>query len=171
MRIFVLTLICFGLVQSALLAQENPFLRIDTKRNFFNQKVEILDGPKPLSKQEVTQLLADEPEALMIYQKALRRQTITTVVSVFEIGLFVGSTYLVFAPQQQSSTVSNLFWPIMLGTVVSGIASGVLRRDVRNLTREAVDIYNFGNQTGPPVYFQENRIDQPIFSFKIPLNK
>lgn len=169
MRVKVLGVILLVLTQAVLIAQENPFLRVETKRNFFNQKVEILDGPRSLSKQEVTVLLSEDPDALTIYQKSLRRNTINSMLAAMELGLFVGTAYLVFAPQQQSSTISNLFWPFTIGTLAVGIASGIYRRDVRNLTREAVDLYNFGNQKGPPVYFKENRIDQPIFSFKIPI--
>jgi hypothetical protein len=169
MRTTVLGFLLVILLPSGLYAQENPFLRIETKRNFFNQKVEILDGPRSLRKEEVTILLAEDPDALAIYQKSLRRNTLNSVFAATELGLFVGTTYLVFAPRQQSSTVSNLFWPFTIGTLAVGIASGIFRRDVRNLTREAVDLYNFGNQNGPPVYFQENRIDQPIFSFKVPI--
>jgi hypothetical protein len=143
---------------------------MESKRNFFNQKIDILEGPKVLNKQEVTLMLSSDPESLALYQKSLRRQTISNVLSGLELGLFVGSSYLVFAPQQQSSTISNLYWPMLIGTLATGIVSGIFRRDVRNLTRESIDLFNFGNQTGPPVYFQENRIDQPFFTFNIPLS-
>lgn len=169
MRKTFLGLFLIILTQSTLQAQETPFLRVETKRNFFNQKVEVLDGPRSLRKNEVTILLAEDPDALAIYQKSLKRTTISSMLAATELGLFVGTAYLVFAPQQQSSTISNLFWPFTIGTLVVGIASGIYRRDVRNLTREAVDLYNFGNQNGPPVYFQDNRIDQPIFSYKFPI--
>lgn len=169
MREVVLGVILLVLTQTILFAQETPFLRVETKRNFFNQKVQVLDGPKSLSKGEVTILLSEDPDALSVYQKSLRRNTINSVLAGMEMGLLVGTAYLVIAPQQQSSSLSNLFWPFTIGTLVVGIASGIYRRDVRNLTREAVDLYNFGNQNGPPVYFKENRIDQTLFSFKIPI--
>lgn len=169
MKELILVIILLFLAQTVLIAQENPFLRVETKRNFFNQKVEVLDGPRSLSKREVTILLSEDPDALTLYQKSLRRNTINSMLAGLELGLLVGTAYLVIAPQQQSSTLSNLFWPFTIGTLVVGIASGIYRRDVRNLTREAVDLYNFGNQTGPPVYFKENRIDQTLFSFKIPI--
>lgn len=169
MKEVVLLVILLFWGQTLIFAQETPFLRVETKRNFFNQKVEVLDGPRSLSKEEVTLLLSEDSDALAMYQKSLRRNTINSMLAAMELGLFVGTAYLVFAPQQQSSTISNLFWPFTIGTLVVGIASGVYRRDVRNLTREAVDLYNFGNQSGPPVYFKENRIDQPIFNFKIPI--
>ncbi len=162
-------LFLFLFIQTNLQAQENPLLRVETKRNFFNQKVEVLDGPRSLRKDEVTILLSEDPDALGLYQKSLRRNTINSVLSTLELGLYVGTAYLVFAPQQQSSTISNLFWPFTIGSLVMGIASGIYRRDVRNLTHEAIDVYNFGNQQGPPVYFKENRVDQQLFSFKIPI--
>lgn len=170
MRKLILGVLLGVLFQSTVLAQESPFLRIETKRNILTQKVEIFEGSKPLGKQDVMLLLAEDPEALALYQKSIRRQKINVALSVLNVGLFAGSTYLVLSPQNQSSTFGNLFWPITIGTLGVGIVSGILSGDVRNLTREAVDLYNFGNQGGPPVYFQENRIDQPIFSFKIPLS-
>lgn len=169
MREVVLGAILLVLTQTVLIAQETQFLRVETKLNFFNQKVEVLDGPRSLSKEEVTILLSEDPDALSVYQKSLRRNTINSVLAGMEMGLLVGTAYLVIAPQQQSSSLSNLFWPFTIGTLVVGIASGIYRRDVRNLTREAVDLYNFGNQNGPPVYFNENRVDQPVFNFKIPI--
>lgn len=169
MREVVLGAILLVLTQTVLVAQETQFLRVETKLNFFNQKVEVLDGPRSLSKEEVTILLSEDPDALSVYQKSLRRNTINSVLAGMEMGLLVGTAYLVIAPQQQSSSLSNLFWPFTIGTLVVGIASGIYRRDVRNLTREAVDLYNFGNQNGPPVYFNENRVDQPVFNFKIPI--
>jgi len=169
MRKVIFVILLIVLIQNVSTAQENPFLRVESKRNFFNQKIEVLDGPKVLRKEEVTILLSNDPESLALYQKSLRRQTISNALSGLELGLFVGSTYLVFAPRQQSSTISNLYWPLFLGTLATGIASGIFRREVRNLTRESIDLFNFGNQNGPPVYFQENRVDQPIFSFNIPI--
>lgn len=169
MRKVILGILLTVFIQHFSTAQENPFLRIETKRNFFNQKIQVLDGPKVLRKEEVTILLSSDPEALALYQKSLRRHTISNALSGLELGLFAGSTFLVFAPRQQSSTISNLYWPLLIGTIATGVVSSIFRRDVRNLTRESIDIFNFGNQTGPPVYFQDNRVDQPIFSFNIPL--
>lgn len=165
----MLSLVILIAISSDLIAQENPFLRVEMNRNFFSQKLIVLEGPKPLSKQEVMTIMASDPEALATYQQAQRKHTISVALSVVEAGLFVGTMVFIFAPQQQSSTMSNLFWPLSIGTVVVGIVTGVYRRSAGNLTREAVDLYNFGSQSGPPVYFEDNRIDQPIFSFRIPL--
>jgi len=46
------------------------------------------------------------------------------------------------------------------------ISSGIFNRSARNIAREAVDSYNFGRKD-QPVYFEENRIDQPLFSHVI----
>lgn len=169
MKKIALCLIILIAISSDLKAQQNPFLTVETKRNFFSQKLIVLDGPKPLRKEEVMTVLASDPEALARYEQALRKQNISVALSVVEVGLFVGTAVYIFSPQQQSSTMSNLFWPITISTVVVGIATGVYRRAADNLTREAVDLYNFGSQNGPPIYFEDNRIDQPIFSFRIPL--
>ncbi|MFN3997960.1 hypothetical protein [Algoriphagus sp.] len=170
MRKITLFLVVILLSLPALNAQENPFLRVEMKRNILGQKIEVLDGPKSLRKEEVTMLLSTDPDALFLYEKARRKQNITTMLSALEVGLFIGSAYFIFAPQPQSSKISNLFWPISIGSIVASIASGAFRREAGNLTREAIDVYNFGNQAGAPVYFQENnRIDQTIFSFRIPI--
>ncbi|MBC6366382.1 hypothetical protein [Algoriphagus sp. AK58] len=165
-HLFVFFLI--GLAWSAS-AQDLPFLRVDVRQNLLTQKIDILDGPRPLSKNEVITILQTNPESLAIYEKAMRKQQINTALAVVDLGLLVGTTVLIFTPQQQSSTLSNLFWPIAIGTAAVGIVSGVFRREARNLTRDAIDTYNFGNKNfSPPVYFEENRMDQPIFSVKIP---
>lgn len=169
MQKIILFLLATLVSHSALNAQENPFLRVEMKRNIFGQKIDVLDGPKSLRKEEVTILLSTDPDALFLYEKARRKQNITSMLTALELGLFVGSAYFIFAPQSQSSRISNLFWPISIGSIVTSIASGAFRREAGNLTREAIDLYNFGNQAGPPVYFQDNRIDQTLFSFKIPL--
>lgn len=169
MKKLTLCLLILVAISSDLLAQENPFLQVETKRNFLGQKLIVLEGPKPLRKEEVMTIMASDPEALARYEQALGKQNISVALSVVEAGLFVGTMVFIFAPQQQSSTMSNLFWPLSIGTAVVGIVTGVYRRSAGNLTREAVDLYNFGNQNGPPVYFKENSVDQPIFSFKIPI--
>jgi len=169
MKKIMLTLVILIAIASDLIAQENPFLQVETKRNFFSQKLIVLEGPKPLRKEEVMTIMASDPEALARYEQAIRKQNISVALSVVEAGLFVGTMVYVISPKQQSTSQSNLFWPITISTLAVGIATGVYRRAAGNLTREAVDLYNFGSQNGPPVYFEDNRIDQPIFSFKIPI--
>jgi hypothetical protein len=53
--------------------------------------------------------------------------------------------------------------PMVITNTAFGILSGVFKRNARNLAREAVDSYNFG-RTDAPVYFEENRVDIPLFS-------
>nr|WP_287938112.1 hypothetical protein [Algoriphagus sp.] len=150
-------------------AQEKPFLRVDVRQNLLTRKIDVLDGPKRLRKSELITLLQSDPEALARYEKALAKQNVNDALSLVDMGLFLGTSVLAVAPRQQSSSLSRLAWPLMIGGFVVGIVSGVYRREARNLTREAIDLYNFGGGTSDPVYFEENRIDQPIFSFKIPI--
>ena len=153
-------------------AQETPLLRVDVRQNLLTQKIDILDGPKMLSQPEVKTILQTNSEALYFYEKSLNKQRINNILSFVDLGLFVGSTVLAFTPQQQSSQVSNLFWPFLVGSLAVGVTSGFFRREARNLAREAVDSYNFGLEptSNPSIYFEENLInEQPIFSFRIPL--
>lgn len=155
-------------------AQETPILRVDVRQNLLTQKIDILDGPKMLSQPEIRTILQINSEALYLYEKSLNKQRINNILSFVDLGLFVSSTVLAFTPKQQSSQVSNLFWPFLVGSLAVGITSGFFRREARNLAREAVDSYNFGlgPTTNPSIYFEENLIrEQPIFSFRIPLKQ
>lgn len=108
-------------------------------------------------------------EKICYRPKKFIHKWVNNVLAGLELGLYVGTIYFVFAPQQQSSTISNLYWPLLIGFSATGVASGIFRRNVRNLTRESVDLFNFGNQSEPPVYFREDRVDQPIFAFSVPI--
>ena len=170
MRTYLLVCAFFlGIITSQ--AQETPILRVDLRQNLLTQKIDILDGPKMLSQPEIRTILQTNSEALYLYEKSLNKQRINNILSFVDLGLFVGTTVLVLTPQQQSSQVSNLFWPFLVGSLAVGITSGFFRREARNLAREAVDSYNFGlTPNRPSLYFEENSIpQQPIFSFHIPI--
>ena len=162
-----LILICYA---SLVQAQEQRLLRVDVRQNLLTQKIDVLDGPRMLSVPEVKTLMQNDPEALSLYEKSRNKHRVDVILSILDLGLMAGTTVLAFAPQQQSSQVSNLFWPSVIATAAVTITAGFFRREARNLSREAIDLYNFGTPDGSPVYFQDNtRIDQPIFSFRIPL--
>ncbi len=165
--ISVLILICYA---SLVQAQEQRLLRVDVRQNLLTQKIDVLDGPRMLSVPEVRTLMQNDPEALSLYEKSRNKQRVNVILSIVDLGLITGATVLAFSPQQQSSQVSNLFWPSVIASAAVTITAGIFRREARNLSREAIDMYNFGNPSGPPVYFQDNnRMDQPIFTYRIPI--
>ena len=147
-----------------LMAQETPFLKLNFRKNFLDQKIDYLDGPKVLSKVEIQTLMTQgTPETADLYRKSVSKQQIANVFSIGAFASVIGTTFYIVSPKQQSSQMSNLTWPLLISSVVFEIGSGIFNRSARNLARETVDSYNFG-RTDQPVYFEENRIDQPLFS-------
>lgn len=159
--------ILFSSMCWSLLAQETPFLKLNIRKNFLDQKIDFLEGPKVLSKVEIQTLMSQaNPETADLYRKSVSKQQIANIFSIGAFASVIGTTVYIVAPQQQSSQMSNLTWPLLISSLAFEIGSGIFNRSARNLAREAVDSYNFG-RTDRPVYFEENRIDQPLFSYKI----
>ena len=106
------------------------------------------------------------PETQDLYRRSMNQNKLNTVFAVGSLATTIGGLAYIIIPRQQSSTASNLTWPILITDLALNILSGVYKRNARNLAREAVDSYNFG-RSDAPVYFEENRIDTPIFSHVI----
>lgn len=104
-----------------------------------------------------------DPETQDLYRRSMNQGKLNSVFAIGGLATTVGTLVYVISPQRQSSTVSNLIWPLVITNTAFGILSGVFKRNARNLAREAVDSYNFG-RTDAPVYFEENRVDVPLFS-------
>lgn len=156
--------ILFLSILEPVLAQDSPFLSLNIRRNFLNQKIDFLDGPKVLTKLEIQTLMAEStPETADLYRRAMAQQRIATIFSFGGLAASVGTVVFVAAPQQQSSQLSNLAWPFLIASVALEIGSGIFNRQARNLARESVDSFNLGG-TSSPVYFEDNRIDVPLFS-------
>jgi hypothetical protein len=149
---------------NAAFCQEIPFLQLNIRENILTQKIDFLEGPKVLSKLEIQQLMASvDPETQDLYRRSVNQGKLNTVFALGGLASTVGGLVLIISPQQQSFTPSNLLIPLLITDVTLTILSGVFKRNARNLAREAVDSYNFG-RTDAPVYFEENRIDVPLFS-------
>lgn len=148
-------------------SQTRPYLQLDIRQNFLTQKIDFLDGPKVLSKAEIESLMAEStPETADLYLRSMAQQRIASIMAIGGLAATIGTTIYVISPQQQSSQTSNLFFPLLISSVALEIGSGIFKRKSRNLAREAVDSYNFG-RSDQPVYFEENRIDIPLFSHVI----
>ncbi|MFT4858526.1 MAG: hypothetical protein ACI8SN_000442 [Algoriphagus sp.] len=149
------------------MAQETPFLKLNIHKNFLNQKIDFLEGPKVLSKMEIQTLMSQAtPETADLYRKSVSTQQIANIFSIGAFASVIGTTVYIVAPHQQSSQMSNLTWPLLISSMAFEIGSGIFNRSARNIARKAVDSYNFGRKD-QPVYFEENRIDQPLFSHVI----
>jgi len=152
---------------NAAFCQETPYLQLNIRDNFLTQKIDFIEGSKVLSKLEIQQLMASvDPETQDLYQRSMNQGKLNSVFAIGGLATTVGTFVYVLSPQQQSTTGSNLIWPLVITNAAFGILSGVFKRNARNLAREAVDSYNFG-RSDAPVYFEENRIDQPLFSYII----
>jgi hypothetical protein len=163
----IILLILFSSICWSLMAQETTFLKLNIHKNFINQKIDFLEGPKILSKVEIQTLMSQvTPETADLYRKSVSKQQIANIFSIGAFASVIGTTVYIVAPQQQSSQMSNLSWPLLISSMAFEISSGIFNRSARNIAREAVDSYNFGRK-GQPVYFEENRIDQPLFSHVI----
>ncbi|MCR9014171.1 hypothetical protein [Aquiflexum gelatinilyticum] len=150
---FALLLVC---LVSEVYGQE-PFLRIDYRQTFLGDRIDILDGPKVLNKEEVYRLMQTQPEAFETYQMALKKQKTGKLLDGGAFLTSMGVIALSFIPPQSASysTRNNLLLPLAIATVGIGIASGFYRRSSRNLTREAVDLYNFSEKKPDPIYFDD----------------
>ncbi len=147
--------------------QEQPYIQLNIRENFLTQKIDFLEGSKVLTKLEIQELMATaNPETQDLYRRSMNQNKLNTVFAVGSLATTIGGLAYIIIPRQQSSSASNLTWPILISDLALNILSGVYKRNARNLAREAVDSYNFG-RSDAPVYFEENRIDTPIFSHVI----
>jgi len=136
---------------------QQPFLRIDYRQTFLGDRIDILDGPKVLNKEEVYRLMQTQPEAFETYQMALKKQKTGKLLDGGAFLTSIGVIALSFIPPQSASysVRNNFFIPLAITTVGIGIASGFYRRSSRNLTREAVDLYNFSEKKPDSIYFDD----------------
>jgi hypothetical protein len=128
-----------------------PYLRMDVRFNFIGEKIDIYDGPNLLDKARIRTLMEEKPEMYADYQKALNKQKISFGLDLTNLVVDLVFVTYVVSPQFQSSTPSNLLIPLVFTNLGLGIASGQIRRRARNLTRHALDSYNFGDRLVPVV--------------------
>lgn len=137
-----------------LIARESisgPYLRMDVRQNFIGEKIDIYDGPNLLDKARIRTLMEEKPELYVDYQKALNKQKVVLGLDLTGLAMSILTlTYLV-APQSQPSTPNNLLIPLVFTSLGLGIVSNQFKRSARNLTRHALDRYNFGDRYVPVV--------------------
>ncbi|MDN3205183.1 hypothetical protein [Algoriphagus sediminis] len=164
MQVKIFRLVFFLLILPMLARAQNP-LQIDVRSNFVSQKIDFIDGNRVLSKADVNRLMSEsDPETFELYRRAMSNQQLGTIFSIAGLGAGLGTVIYGLTPQ--NANAPNLFWPLLIGSIGMEIASGVFRNKAIPLAEEAVDSYNFGLDQGP-VYFEERRIDSPIFSYVI----
>lgn len=146
--------------------QYEPYLTVDYRNNIIGQVIDIYDGPQKLNKAQILDLMSSDTEVFEVYQSALRKQRINLGLDIARTAVFLGSTYYLIVPQPQSSQPSNLYLPLVVSVLGIDIVAGFFRRSARNLTRQAVDLYNFGtpkNQASP--YFDGKIPQTKIFAY------
>lgn len=145
-------------------------LKMKIEGNLIGQKINIYDGPNMLNKAQIRTLMENRPDMYADYEKAIRKQTFANILDVADLGLTLVFTWYFISPQFQSSTPNDILLPLVFTNLGLSIVSGQVRRSARNLTRSALDRYNFGD-TAVPV--SRNSFYQPpianFVSFGIPL--
>lgn len=128
-----------------------PYLRMDVRSNFIGEKIDIYDGPNLLDKARIRTLMEEKPEMYADFQKALNKQKVVFGLDLtgFVVNLLT-LTYIV-SPRSQPSTQNSLLIPLVFTGLGLGIASTQFKRSARNLTRHALDKYNFGDRHVPIV--------------------
>lgn len=138
-----------------------PYLRMDVRFNFIGQKIDIYDGPNRLDKARIRTLMEERPDIYPDYQKALNKQKVSFVLDLTGLSLTLLTTAYVFTTQFQSSTTSNLVIPFVITNLSLNLTSSLLRRSARNLTRHALNKYNFGEKYIPVVKHQSMEFTGP----------
>jgi len=163
-KIILMVLFAFFALHSQ--AQYQPYLTVDYRNNIIGQVIDIYDGPQKLSKVQVLELMESDPDVNDLYRAALRKQRVAFGLDIASTAILIGSTVYIFAPSSQSRP-NNLYLPLVISSLGVGIASGFYRRSARNLTRQAVDMYNFGAPKSQPSHYFEGNIPQTkIFSYR-----
>ena len=141
-----------------------PYLRMDVRFNFIGEKIDIYDGPNLLDKARIRTLMEGRPDMYADYQKALNKQRISFAMDLTGMALNLLTLTYIVSPQFQSSTPSNLLIPLVFTNLGLGIASGQIQRRARNLTRHALDRYNFGDRYVPVARHSSVEFTGPSFT-------
>lgn len=131
-----------------------PYLRMDVRFNFIGEKIDIYDGPNRLDKARIRTLMEERPNMYADYQKALKMQKVSFALDLTGLSLTLLTYAYLFTTQFQSSTPSKLAIPFVITNLGLNLTSSQMRRRARNLTRHALDQYNFGEKYIPVVKHQ-----------------
>ncbi len=166
-RWILLTLILIVSNADWAVAQDRPYLIINYRSNLLGQRLEIYDGEQRLNRTQISTVLQNDPDAYDLYRRALVNKRWQTAMDVSAGAMLAGSLYLIILPQNTQTASNNLFLPIIIGNVVSGLASGIFRRKSRELTSQAIEVYNLGAQGNPYIQQQNNTYNFPGMSYRI----
>lgn len=160
-----LTLLVFNSEWAA--AQDRPYLNINYKSNLLGQKLEIYNGEQRLNRAQVLMMMEADPDAYDLYRRATINKRWQTAMDVSAGAMLAGSLYYAISPPTQRAGPNNLFLPILIGNVVTGLASGIFKRKSRELTTQAIEVYNLGVQGTPYIQQQNNTYTFPGMSYSI----
>lgn len=141
------------------------YLKMDFRQNFLGEKIDIYDGPNLLDKARIRTLMQDNQEIYEEYQKALNKQKISFGLDITGLLVDIVLISYVISPQFQSSAPSNLLIPLIIVEFGISILSSQFRRSARNLTRNALHRYNFGDRALPLVRQNPGEFGGPTVTF------
>lgn len=95
--------------------------------------------------------MEERPDMYAEYQKALKKQKVSFALDLTGLSLMLLTYAYLFSTQFQSSTPSKLVIPFVITNLGLNLTSSQMRRRARNLTRHALDKYNFGETYIPVV--------------------
>ncbi|WP_026951874.1 hypothetical protein [Algoriphagus mannitolivorans] len=122
---------------------EEVFLSMDESAGFFGSKIEIYEGPMKLDKSQVMSRMQSKPEVRELYDKILNRQKVGTATQVANTALQIGIIFFALGPEPQSSALNKTLIPLTMTGIGLNLFSGFYERKTRNLTREALLLYNY----------------------------
>ncbi|TDQ17541.1 hypothetical protein DFQ04_2195 [Algoriphagus boseongensis] len=122
---------------------EEVFLSMDESAGFFGSKIDIYEGPMKLDKSQVMSRMQSKPEVRELYDKIFSRQKVSTVAQVANTAVQFGIIFFALASEPQSSALNKTLIPLTMTGIGLNIFSGAYDRKTRNLTREALLLYNY----------------------------
>lgn len=121
----------------------SKFLKMDVRNQFLGPKIDIYEGTKLLQTDQVSLILKSNEKAFEAISMIQKRQKVSKVAHVVDQGLSIGILFLALGYQKQSSTQSDLLFPLILTGTGLRIFSSNYDRRTRNLARMALNEYNY----------------------------
>ena len=121
----------------------NTFLSMDVSDRFLGTRIDIYEGPMLLQKDQVLLRLKSNEEAYNLFEQVLKRQKVSTVTNLANSALGIGIFFVAVGFVQQSSSQNQILLPMTFTGIGLNVFSSFFERRTRNLTREALQQYNY----------------------------
>lgn len=121
----------------------NAYLSIDVSDRFLGPQIDFYEGPMLLQKHQVFSRFKTNDEAFQLFERVLKRQKVSTVTNIVNSALGIGVMFVAVGFERQFSSQNKLLIPMTLTGIGLNIFSNNYERRTRNLTREALYLYNY----------------------------